>query len=137
MEELKLIMQTLMGLGETAKEGFIWWLVIDKLIPCLLWGAFAGGLIALGFFIVRKIADSAQAEADAKKEQEGALKSIKVIRGLLDIYSFPGMRQDSQYLYDADFKATEEGVRNLREAFIRQGVKQEYAKASEQQSSQS
>lgn len=37
MEELKLILATFAQLGETGKEAFIWWLLIDKIAVGLLW----------------------------------------------------------------------------------------------------
>jgi hypothetical protein len=45
MEELKLILQTLATMGEAAKEGFIWWLVVSEGLPRIL-----GFLLACGFF---------------------------------------------------------------------------------------
>jgi hypothetical protein len=37
IEQLKLIINTINSLGANAKEGFIWWLVVDK-VPGMLFG---------------------------------------------------------------------------------------------------
>lgn len=109
MEELKLIMQTLAGLGETAKEGFIWWLVIDKLVPSVLWGCFAGSLVALGAYIARHVFTSMREEAEATK-------AIKTIRGILGVYSYPNPQQDARILDKFEFDQTIEAVRARKEA---------------------
>lgn len=46
MEELKLVIEALTGLGAQAKEAFIWWMVFDKLLPSLV-GLFAIGSLSL------------------------------------------------------------------------------------------
>jgi len=48
MEELKAILETVAALGGGAKSMFIWWLVLDKLIPAvLIFVGFSGTLTAL------------------------------------------------------------------------------------------
>lgn len=118
MEELKLIMQTLAGLGETAKEGFIWWLVIDKLVPTILWGAFGGGLIYLGVYIARKASESANNEALAKQNEQEARNAIAVIRGILGVYTYAALKQDrdSSIYTKEDFKTTIDAVRAVKGA---------------------
>lgn len=118
MEELKLIMQTLTGLGETAKEGFIWWLVIDKLVPTILLGIFGGGLISLGIFVAKKVSDAANNTALAEAEKDGARQTISTIRGILGIYTFPNSKQDSSPVYYGrqEFQETIDAVRARKEA---------------------
>ena len=37
MDELKLITDTIQQLGDHGTTAFIWWIVVDKLIPAVLW----------------------------------------------------------------------------------------------------
>ena len=55
MEELKLILGALNGLGEGARVGFIWWIVCDKLVPSLLLFTFFSGLVVFIARLVRFI----------------------------------------------------------------------------------
>lgn len=109
MEELKLIMQTLAGLGETAKEGFIWWLVIDKLVPTFLLAAFGGGVVGVAGYVARRA-------FDVHRESQEALSAIRTIRGILGIYSYPSTLQDARFLDQSDFRQTIEAVRARKEA---------------------
>lgn len=95
MEELKLVIQMLQGLGETAKEGFIWWLLIDGALPKLLWAAGVGGFIWLGAYIVRKMSADSAAERAAQVEKEGAQNFVKVVRAMLGT-------DRTEYGYDLD-----------------------------------
>ncbi len=126
MEELKLIMQTLAGLGETAKEGFIWWLVIDKLVPTLLLSAFGGSVVALGAYIARKVYENSRADADAAMAKEGCMKTIATIRGILGVYTFPNSKKDSSpsYYGEQEFKDTIDAVRAVKGAAERKGVEE-------------
>lgn len=72
MEELKLVMQTLAGLGATAKEGFIWWLVIDSALPKLLLATFGGGLI----WVIYSIATMVARDSTLDKHCANAVKEI-------------------------------------------------------------
>lgn len=109
MEELKLILQTLAGLGETAKEGVIWWLVIDKLIPTILWGCLGAALIGLAVYITRCVFIT-------NREESEAVNTIKTIRGILGVYSYPSLLQDARILSTHEFKETIEAVRARKEA---------------------
>lgn len=95
MEELKLIMQTLSGLGETAKEGFIWWLVVDKLIPSVLWTTLWGAFIGLGFCWVKRVTNNARAEIEARFQKQKSVECIAAIRRVLDLYTYPSIQRDS------------------------------------------
>ena len=116
MEELKLIMQTLMGLGETAKEGFIWWLVITKLVPALLWGCFGGSAIGLGVYIAKQISAAYQADRNMIREKEGSIAAIKVIRSILGLYRYPSRMQDDDYYTTSDFSDTVEAIRAVKKS---------------------
>lgn len=119
MEELKLIMQTLMGLGETAKEGFIWYLVITKLIPALEWGAGIGSLIWVGWYGLRRMFDHQDRRNLQEQEAEWAIRSVRVIRGILGVYNYPAAQQDNMYLSEVDYKDTVEAVRAVKNAAAR------------------
>lgn len=76
MEELKLVMQTLAGLGATAKEGFIWWLIVDSALPKILLSAFGGALIWVIYQIALMVARDSTLDkncANAVKEIAGEL----------------------------------------------------------------
>ena len=121
MEELKLIMQTLAGLGETAKEGFIWWLAIDKLVPTLLWAAFGGSIVGVIAYTVSRISLSNEADRELAREQSESIAAIKVIRGILGVYAYPGLKQDSRHYAADDFKVTIEAVRPVKDVASRRG----------------
>lgn len=40
IDQLKLILETVTSLGAEGKSAFIWWLVLDKGIPALIWAGF-------------------------------------------------------------------------------------------------
>jgi hypothetical protein len=111
MEELKLIMQTLMGLGETAKEGFIWWLVIDKLIPTLGVIVCVGGVVGVLAYVARRAFAYWFAESRA-------IATIREIRSILEIYTYPNSRDDSRILDNSDLRKTTDAVRLLREKIL-------------------
>jgi hypothetical protein len=112
MEELKLIMQTLMGLGETAKEGFIWWLVIDKLIPTLGVIGCVGGVVGVLAYVARRAFAYWFAESRA-------IATIREIRSILEIYTYPSTRQNTKYLDESDLQNTTAAVRVLREQLLK------------------
>lgn len=117
MEELKLIMHTLAGLGETAKEGFIWWMVIDRLVPVLCWAAFGGSLLALAYYIVKKVIVEELSKArEVTLEKEASIAAIKVIRGILGVYKFPNAMKDGSWYSQDDFDETVNAVRAVKQA---------------------
>lgn len=73
MEELKLILQMLQGLGETAKEAFVWYLVLDRALPpvmsFLTWAAIIGSLGAAGYFLIRFLIGQADKREMAEIEK--------------------------------------------------------------------
>lgn len=116
MEELKLIMQTLAGLGETAKEGFIWWMVIDRLVPVLCWAAFGGSLVSLAYYIVKRVVGEFSKEGELKREKEASIATIKVIRGILGVYTFPAAMRDGSWYAQSDLDETVNAVRAVKQA---------------------
>ena len=74
MEQLKLIMETLTTMGEAGKDAFIWWLVLDKLIPVIAWLLVFSGFLLLVFYITRVLS---------------VFERFKELRDVLDIGS-PG-----------------------------------------------
>lgn len=123
MEELKLIMQTLAGLGETAKEGFIWWMVISKLVPSLLWAIFGGSIVALLAYIARRAIDYWREEDERALAKEDAIKTIATIRGILGVYAFPSTKQDTNpaYYRTPEFCETVDAVRAVKGAAEQKG----------------
>lgn len=57
MEELKLVVEALTGLGAQAKEAFIWWLVFDKLIPPVMFLAFT---VTLAWTVLKVIRQASE-----------------------------------------------------------------------------
>jgi len=53
IEQLKLILETLRTLGEAGKEGFLWWLLLDK-GPTLIWSIFLPLVVGLVILAVYK-----------------------------------------------------------------------------------
>lgn len=105
MEELKLILQTLATMGESAKIGFIWWMVIDRLIPTLAWSSVVSGAIYGAYLFFRRRIDveksieesnnsAEKAKADANAANSVAVVSILQIRRELGIQAYPLMKQD-------------------------------------------
>jgi uncharacterized protein YfaQ (DUF2300 family) len=118
MEELKLIMQTLAGLGETAKEGFIWWLVISKLVPTVLLASFGGAVVGLGAYIAKRVADGFREDASAQRAKEESLKTLATIRSILGLYTFPQSRQDTspEYYTTQNYTDTLDAIRAIKAA---------------------
>ena len=54
-DELKLITDMLQSLGQAGTTGFIWWLVLDKVVPILTWLATLGLLLK---YVARPVATS-------------------------------------------------------------------------------
>jgi hypothetical protein len=105
MEELKLILQTLATMGESAKEGFIWFVVIDRLIPTLAWSCVFGGAIFTTYRYFRARSDSGdttaqlqanseRAKAEATAAMSSAIQAVLQIRKELAIYEYPTIKQD-------------------------------------------
>lgn len=65
VDELKLIIQALAGLADGAKEGFIWWLVIEGALPKLLLAAFGAGVIGAVIYIAKMIVRHASSSESA------------------------------------------------------------------------
>jgi len=116
MEELKLIMQTLAGLGETAKEGFIWWLVIDKLVPSVVLLTFIGSLVGLLAYIARRAFGGAQSDRELEREKNDAIMAIRTIRGILGVYAYPSQLMDCNVYDSNDMKTTIDAVRTVKSA---------------------
>lgn len=115
MEELKLVLQTLATLADGAKEGFIWWLVIDRLVPCLLWATAGGGLLYVAWYLGKRLADGWDSSAQRDRETAKAIVAIKQIRGILGVWRYPSTQQDADFFYDSDFDATVNAVRVVAE----------------------
>jgi len=87
MEELKLILQMMQGLGETAKDAFVWYLVLDRALPpvmtFLTWATVIGSLGAAGYYLIRFMISQADkreiAETEAVLRRESHQKEMAVI----------------------------------------------------------
>jgi hypothetical protein len=55
IDEIKLIIQALAGLADGAKEGFIWWLIIEGALPKILLAMFGAGFIGAVIYIAKMI----------------------------------------------------------------------------------
>jgi hypothetical protein len=94
MEELKLILQTLATMGESAKTGFIWWLVIDRLIPTLTWGGCMAGAIYGSFKYFLGIGAAGVETEKAKAAGNLASAGILQLRRNLGIKAYPSIGMD-------------------------------------------
>lgn len=108
MEELKIVLQTLSQLADGAKEAFIWWLVIDRLVPVLMLSAFGGGVIGAAWYLIRRA-------IDASNSKEEAVKAIKIIRSIVGVYSYQSIQADRADLDSSDYSDTVDAVRKLTE----------------------
>lgn len=88
VEELKLVLQTLSGLADGAKEGFIWWLLVTEVFPRLIVVFCVGLLVTLAWKIAHLVADYNTTESRLEK-------AVTDIAGLMDQYV--GSRPYSQY----------------------------------------
>lgn len=95
MEELKLILQTLATMGESAKTAFIWWLVVHELIPTLLFTAF-------GFSVVWGIVTSIRRGC----QRNTAVLAIRQIRQHLGLMKYPSLNEDTSVLEDKEYAET-------------------------------
>ena len=94
MDELKLIADTIQHLGDNGTTAFVWWLVLDKLVPATLWAI--GSCVFM--YLCWRIAVLCTA---ANK----AIGSVARMRDLLGLGS--GM------LIDREIDAVEQRVREL------------------------
>jgi hypothetical protein len=122
MEEMKLVMQTLAGLGEAAKVGFIWWLVVDKLVPSIFLGLFGGGLVGVAFYVAkntfaatRSSDELVRSKQSLEREREESIKTISIIRGILGVYKYPTLKSDGTHYSMDDFKVTIEAVNAVKD----------------------
>ncbi|WP_157639450.1 hypothetical protein [Burkholderia ubonensis] len=77
IDQLKLIIQALTGLADGAKEGFIWWLVIEGALPKLLMTLFGAAFLATGIYIAKLIAR----HASSSNQSEIGIRQISKIVG--------------------------------------------------------
>lgn len=54
-EELKLIIDAIRQLGAEGKSAFVWWLVVDKVVPTLGWLLTWGSLLLVVMRIVKTV----------------------------------------------------------------------------------
>ena len=52
IEQLKLVLSTLLQLGEGSKEVAIWWLMLDKVLPVVVWLLILGAVVYLVLRII-------------------------------------------------------------------------------------
>jgi hypothetical protein len=52
IEQLKLILETLATMGESGKDAFIWWLVLDKVLPVFGWIVTFSGFIFIALRVI-------------------------------------------------------------------------------------
>jgi len=52
IEQLKMVIELIQQLGVQGKEAFIWWLVLDKVLPVLAWLL---TLVTVGFTVIKVI----------------------------------------------------------------------------------
>ncbi|WP_159086649.1 hypothetical protein [Burkholderia sp. NRF60-BP8] len=81
IDELKVIIQALAGLADGAKEGFIWWMVIEGALPKLLLALFGAGVLGTGIYVAKLLVRHAASANNA----ESAIRQISKIVGT-DIY---------------------------------------------------
>lgn len=91
IDEIKLIIQALAGLADGAKEGFIWWLVIEGAMPKLLLAMFGAGFLGAAIYIAKLVAR----HASSSNHCEIGMRQISKIVG--------------QDLYDGWISASEVG----------------------------
>jgi len=102
IEELKLVLQTLSGLGEAAKDGFIWWLVVAEVLPRALFLLGLSAVLVAIWKIVRMILDFYAMESSSEK-------AVKDIAGIVGVYV------DYPYPLPGRLKEVVEEVRKLKE----------------------
>lgn len=101
IEELKLVLQTLSGLADGAKEGFIWWLLVTEVFPRLVVIVCIGMVVTLAWKVARLIADYNSAESHMGK-------------ALTDIASATGTYIGTQPYCQSDMRKLIEAVHDLK-----------------------
>ena len=82
IEQLKMVIELISQLGVHGKEAFIWWLVLDKVLPVIGWGI---TLVAFSYTILKVI-----------KEVSGHENHLQSIRDVLGV-GCPGKFMPSEY----------------------------------------
>ncbi len=54
-EQLKLVIDMLAGIGEASKEGFIFWIIADKILPIVAWTSFGIFFIYAVYKLISKV----------------------------------------------------------------------------------
>ncbi|WP_157378461.1 hypothetical protein [Burkholderia ubonensis] len=83
IEQLKLVLQALSGLADSAKVGFIWWMIVEGVLPKIVIVVLAIGFFGTVVFIARLIFRFHSTEQSAL----AALKDIDAITGPSCLYS--------------------------------------------------
>ncbi|MBU9261989.1 hypothetical protein KTD13_16660 [Burkholderia multivorans] len=100
VDELKLIIQALAGLADGAKEGFIWWLVIEGAMPKLLLALFGAGVLGVGVYVAKLV----YRHASSTESSETAVRQIARLVGK-EIYGSWIPRGEAAGIVDAVAKA--------------------------------
>lgn len=130
MEELRLILEAIGGMAEHAKVAFIWYLVLDRLVPVMAWLTAVSVGAALVSSIVRNgIQERAAArgmEAEQKRETERlhnqrVLAERNIAAGMVQIATVVGYIHTGEVgayglplFTAADVERIVEGVRQLK-----------------------
>jgi len=75
IEQLKLVLETVQQLGAQGKEAFIWWIVLDKVLPVLGWLITFAGLMTVGFWVIRAVQSANEDAARLKQLRDALLDS--------------------------------------------------------------
>ena len=54
-EQLTMILDTLLTMGAAGQEAFIWWLLLEKALPLLVWLATFAGIMWLAWHLIQRI----------------------------------------------------------------------------------
>ncbi|SOY65612.1 hypothetical protein CBM2586_B10207 [Cupriavidus phytorum] len=85
IEELKLVLQTLSGLADGAKEGFIWWLIVTEVLPRVVVVVCATIVALVAWKIAKLIADYYASESRC----ETTIRHISAITGKYVDFPYP------------------------------------------------
>jgi len=75
IEQLKLVLETVQQLGAQGKEAFIWWVVLDKVLPVLGWLITFAGLMTVVFWLIRAVQSANEDAARLEKLRDVLLDS--------------------------------------------------------------
>lgn len=103
MTELELILQTVSQLGEAGKEAFLWWLIMDKVVPGVLFGGFVIFVVIYGLRFARTVM--------------GDSTTLKTLRKRLEL--------DHQYRFDEVTEGDRIRILNRVEELLAQARKQD------------